>query len=100
MSTEFPHLFSPFEVGGITLKNRLVALPAGTSMAEGGVPTHRDTEHLERLAAGGVGLIIGGATVVHRTTALRSRKLIEAYLDEFVPLLDRREEVAELPRRA
>ncbi|MFC9835197.1 hypothetical protein ACFVKB_15390 [Rhodococcus sp. NPDC127530] len=85
MSTEFPYLFSPFEVGGITLKNRLVALPAGTSMAEGGVPTHRDTEHFERLAAGGVGLIIGGATIVHRTTALRSRKLIEAYLDEFVP---------------
>ncbi|QTJ68523.1 FAD-dependent oxidoreductase [Rhodococcus sp. ZPP] len=85
MVSEFPHLFSPFEVGGISLKNRLVALPAGTSMAERGVPTHGDTEHFERLAAGGVGLIIGGATVVHRTTTLRSRKLVEAYGDEFVP---------------
>ena len=85
MSTEFPHLFSPFALGGMTLKNRLVALPAGTSMAEQGVPTHGDTEHFGRLAAGGVGLIIGGATVVHPTTTLRSRKLVEAYIDEFVP---------------
>lgn len=85
MSIEFPHLFSPFTIGPMSVKNRLVALPAGTSMAEGGVPTHGDTEHFERLAAGGVGMIIGGATVVHPTTTLRSRKLVEAYLDEFVP---------------
>ncbi len=85
MGNDFPHLFSPFDLGGVTLKNRLVALPAGTSMAEHGVPTHGDTEHFERLAAGGVGLIIGGATVVHPTTTLRSRKLIEGYRDEFVP---------------
>lgn len=85
MGNDFPHLFSPCDLGGVTLKNRLVALPAGTSMAEHGVPTHGDTEHFERLAAGGVGLIIGGATVVHPTTTLRSRKLIEGYRDEFVP---------------
>src|SRR6478609_5550090 len=85
MGSEFPHLFSPFALAGVTLKNRLVALPAGTSMAERGVPTHGDTEYFERLAAGGVGLIIGGATVVHPTTTLRSRKLVEAYIDEFVP---------------
>ncbi|MEU1980777.1 FAD-dependent oxidoreductase [Nocardia sp. NPDC019395] len=85
MSTDFPHLFTPFDVGGMTIRNRLVALPAGTSMAERGVPTHGDVEHFERLAAGGVGMIIGGATVVHPTTTLRSRRLVEAYIDEFVP---------------
>lgn len=85
MNQQFPHLFSPIRVGGMTMKNRLVALPAGTSMAHNGIPTHGDTEHFERLAAGGVGLIIGGATVVHPTTTLRSRKLIEAYRDEYVP---------------
>ena len=93
MSHEFPHAFSPFSLGSITVKNRLVALPAGTSMAERGVPTHGDTEHFERLAAGGVGLIIGGATVVHPTTTLRSRKLVEAYLDEFVPAAAAKAEV-------
>ncbi|WP_328813422.1 oxidoreductase [Rhodococcus sp. NBC_00297] len=85
MNDHFPHLFSPIRIGGLTLKNRLVALPAGTSMAVDGVPTHGDTEHVERLAAGGVGLIIGGATVVHPTTTLRSRKLIEAYRVEVIP---------------
>ncbi|WP_340539923.1 oxidoreductase [Nocardioides sp. GXZ039] len=85
MSSEFPHVFSPFSIGAMSVKNRLVALPAGTSMAERGVPTHGDTDHFERLAAGGVGMIIGGATVVHPTTTLRSRRLVEAYLDEFVP---------------
>jgi 2,4-dienoyl-CoA reductase (NADPH2) len=93
MSSEFPHVFSPFTIGSMSLKNRLVALPAGTSMAENGVPTHGDTEHFERLAAGGVGMIIGGATVVHPSTTLRSRKLVEAYIDEFVPAAAAKAEV-------
>ncbi|GAC84844.1 putative oxidoreductase [Gordonia paraffinivorans NBRC 108238] len=85
VGTAFPELFSPMELGGITLRNRLVALPAGTSLVEHGVPTAGDTDHFERLAAGGVGMIVGGATVVHPTTTLRSRKLVEAYQDEVVP---------------
>lgn len=93
MTQEFPHLFSPFSIGSVSVKNRLVALPAGTSMADSGVPTHGDTEHFGRLAAGGVGLIIGGATVVHPTTTLRSRKLVEAYIDDFVPATQAKAEV-------
>jgi 2,4-dienoyl-CoA reductase (NADPH2) len=93
MSDLFPHAFSPLSLGAVSLKNRLVALPAGTSMAQDGVPTHGDTEHFERLAAGGVGLVIGGATVVHPTTTLRSRKLVEAYIDEFVPATAAKAEV-------
>lgn len=83
----FPHAFSPFAIGSMTVRNRLVALPAGTSMVERGVPTHGDLEHFERLAAGGVGMIVGGAIVVHPTTTLRSRKLVEAYADDVVPAL-------------
>ncbi|MCF8571901.1 FAD-dependent oxidoreductase [Gordonia sp. HY002] len=83
--TDFPHVFSPFALGELTLRNRLVALPAGTSLVTDGVPDHGDLEHVERLASGGVGLIVGGATVVHPTTTLRSRKLIEAYNDAIVP---------------
>lgn len=87
MDSPFPSAFSPFSIGPLTVRNRLVALPAGTSMATDGVPTHGDQEHFERLAQGGVGLIVGGATVVHPTTTLRSRKLVEAYIDEVVPAL-------------
>ena len=87
MQDSYPHVFSPFRLGGFDLRNRLVALPAGTSLVEGGVPTHADTEHFERLARGGVGLVIAGAMVVHPTTALRSGKLVEGYLDAVVPAM-------------
>ena len=87
MDDRFPHVFSPFRVGGFDVRNRLVALPAGTSLVEHGIPTHGDVEHFERLAAGGVGLIIGGATVVHPSSALRSGKLVAGYLDAVVPAM-------------
>jgi 2,4-dienoyl-CoA reductase (NADPH2) len=87
MDNAFPHVFSPFRIGGFDVRNRLVALPAGTSLVERGIPTHGDVEHFERLAAGGVGLIVAGATVVHPSSALRSGKLVEGYLDEVVPAM-------------
>ena len=85
--TPFPHLFTPFRVGGLDLRNRLVALPTGTSQVVHGIPTLGDVEHVERLAAGGVGLVIAGATVVHPTSALRSAKLVEAYREDVVPAM-------------
>ncbi|MFL6023893.1 MAG: FAD-dependent oxidoreductase [Marmoricola sp.] len=93
MADQFPHVFSPFRLAGFDVRNRLVALPAGTSLVADGVPTHGDVEHFERLAAGGVGLIIAGATVVHRTSALRSGKLVEGYLDAVVPATAEKAEV-------
>src|SRR3954467_11772611 len=87
MDSSFPHVFSPFRVGGFDVRNRLVALPAGTSLVERGIPTHGDVEHFERLAQGGGGVIVAGATVVHPPPALRSGKLVEGYLDGFVPAM-------------
>ncbi|MFC7360385.1 oxidoreductase [Nocardioides astragali] len=87
MDDQFPHVFSPLRIGGFDVRNRLVALPAGTSLVEHGIPTHGDVEHFERLAAGGVGLVVAGAMVVHPTSALRSGKLVEAYLDAVVPAM-------------
>ncbi len=87
MDDHFPHVFSPFRLGGFDLRNRLVALPAGTSLVDRGIPTHGDVEYFERLASGGVGLVIAGATVVHPTSALRSGKLVEGYLDAVVPAM-------------
>jgi 2,4-dienoyl-CoA reductase (NADPH2) len=93
MDDPFPHVFSPFRLAGFDLRNRLVALPAGTSLVERGIPTHGDVEHFERLASGGVGLIIAGATVVHPTSALRSGKLVEGYLDAVVPAMAEKADV-------
>ncbi len=93
MEDSYPHVFSPFRLGGFDLRNRLVALPAGTSLVEDGVPTRGDVEHFQRLAQGGVGLIVAGAMVVHPTSALRSGKLVEGYLDAVVPAMTEKADV-------
>jgi 2,4-dienoyl-CoA reductase (NADPH2) len=93
MEDSYPHVFSPYRLGGFDLRNRLVALPAGTSLVEHGVPTHADVEHFERLARGGVGLVVAGAMVVHPTSALRSGKLVEAYQDAVVPAMKEKADV-------
>jgi 2,4-dienoyl-CoA reductase (NADPH2) len=93
MEDSYPHVFSPFRLGGFDLRNRLVALPAGTSLVERGIPTAGDVEHFERLAQGGVGLIIAGAMVVHPTSALRSGKLVEAYQQGVVPAMKEKVDV-------
>src|SRR3954453_21243257 len=95
MGDAFPHVFSPFRLAGFDVRNRLVALPAGTSLVGRGVPTHADVEHFERLAAGGVGLVIAGARVVHPTSALRSGKLVEGYLDAVVPAMKEKADVVD-----
>ena len=93
MEDSFPHVFSPYRLAGFDLRNRLVALPAGTSLVEQGIPTHGDVEHFERLARGGVGLVIAGAMVVHPTSALRSGKLVEGYQDAVVPAMREKADV-------
>jgi 2,4-dienoyl-CoA reductase (NADPH2) len=90
MSNEFPLLFSPFKLGSLTLKNRLVSSPHGTHMAIGGLTNQSDLEHHIRLAEGGVGLIISGGTVVHASSSLRNRRLVEAYNDNVLPGLHER----------
>ena len=72
-------LFSPFKIGRITLKNRIVVLPYGTAMVAEGKPLAGDIAHFERIARSGPGLIVSGATVVHPTSAGRNRILVEAY---------------------
>jgi 2,4-dienoyl-CoA reductase (NADPH2) len=92
-NTAFPHVFSPFALGRKQLRNRLVALPMGTRMVERGVPTEANQEHFERLAAGGVAMVIAGATIVHPTSSHRSRThIVEAYLDEVVPVMQEKAE--------
>ena len=90
MSTQFPTLLSPGRIGSLELRNRVVMLPAGTGMVVDGVPTERDLEHFDRLAAGGAGLIITGATMVHPTTTLRRRMLVEAFNPAVMPALEER----------
>src|SRR5690554_3246578 len=84
MTQEFAHAFSEFVLGKHKLKNRLVALPAGTSMVDQGLPNHADVDHFERLAADGVDMLIAGASIVDPSSFPRNGKLVGAHLDGVV----------------
>ncbi len=61
----FPHLFSPFQVGGVTLKNRIFSSGHDTVMAHDGQVTDRLIAYHEARAAGGAGLIVAQVAGVH-----------------------------------
>ncbi|MFF2653678.1 FAD-dependent monooxygenase [Streptomyces sp. NPDC058045] len=63
-----PPLFQPYRLGGLELRNRVVAAPVATYSA-GSDGTVGDTElvHLGGAAFGGAGLVLAGATAVSPT---------------------------------
>ncbi|GAY10985.1 NADH:flavin oxidoreductase/NADH oxidase [Pseudonocardia sp. N23] len=60
------HLFSPFEIRGVALRNRVVVSPMWQYLGVDGAPTVAHTVHLGRLAEGGPGLTIVEGTTVDR----------------------------------
>src|SRR4051812_30676240 len=85
---QFPLLFSPFAIGALKLRNRIVMLPHGTSMVMNGAPTEDDSAYYTMGA--GAGLIITGAAVTSPDSTRRGRKLVEIYSDHVLPALARR----------
>jgi 2,4-dienoyl-CoA reductase (NADPH2) len=90
--SQYSHLFSPFTLGTLTLRNRIVGLPHGTARIVDGVPTDEDILYWEERARGGAGLLITGGTIVHPSSALRRRMLNEAYTEATVPMFRKRAE--------
>ena len=60
-------LFSPIQVGKLTLRNRIVFLPHSHNYPVDELPGEREAEYFAERAKGGVGLIIYGTQYVHRT---------------------------------
>ena len=50
-------LFTPFDLAGLRLKNRLIMAPMGTCLDEGGHITDATIAYYRRRAEGGVGTI-------------------------------------------
>ena len=59
-----PHLFSPFAIRGVTLRNRIVVSPMCQYSSEDGAATDWHLVHLGSRAVGGAGLVIVEATAV------------------------------------
>lgn len=62
-------LFEPVQIGGLSLKNRIIMSPMTRTMAPAGVPREANAEYYRRRAAGGAGLIISEGTWVPHDAA-------------------------------
>ncbi len=81
---QFPHLFSPLEIGRVTVPNRISFSAHLTNLADDGLPTDRLTGYLAARARGGAGLIITEEQSVHPTDRAYEH-LIEAFHPEVIP---------------
>lgn len=73
---QFPRLFSPLNLGGVTVKNRIVSTGHHTHLAAGRINARLVAYH-EARAAGGAGLIIAEVAAVH-DSAVFSGQLLRA----------------------
>jgi 2,4-dienoyl-CoA reductase-like NADH-dependent reductase (Old Yellow Enzyme family) len=62
-------LFQPFQLRGLTLKNRLVMAPMTRSHSPGGAPNDENVGYYARRAAAEVGLILSEGTLTRRRGA-------------------------------
>ena len=75
----------PFELGHLTLRNRLVGTAHGRGILEDGLPLPEDAEYWRRRAAGGAAMLTVGGTVVAPESTWRRRITTEAWRPEAVP---------------
>jgi len=62
-------LFSPYQIGNLTLTNRILMAPMTRSQSPNNVPNEKVVEYYRQRAAGGVGLIITEGTCVGHKAA-------------------------------
>lgn len=76
MSSLFPHLFSPIDLGPLRLRNRIVSSGHDTMLADDGLIGADLIAYHERRAAGGAGLIVLQVSGVHETARYTSHVLM------------------------
>lgn len=69
MSADTSPLFASFELGPLSLNNRIVMAPMTRNFSPNGVPTEQVVEYYRRRAESGVGLIITEGTTVGHSAA-------------------------------
>ena len=84
MTIKFQHLFTPFTLGNLRLKNRIVSTAHGTYMPVNGMQTQQIVEYHRERARGGVGLIILEATSTH-PTGIGAGRYAVAHTDDCIP---------------
>ncbi|MGI5217927.1 FAD-dependent oxidoreductase [Nocardia sp. CA-290969] len=85
-----PLLSSPLRIGGLELRNRLVATAHGSGVVSAGLARPGDDDYWRRCAAGGAAMVIAGGTVVGSDSGNRTGNITDASLPDSVPGLRRR----------
>lgn len=75
-STAFPTLFSPIQLGGVVIKNRIVSTGHDTTIPTDGTVNDALIAYHEARAAGGAGLIISQVVGVHESARYTSHVLM------------------------
>jgi 2,4-dienoyl-CoA reductase (NADPH2) len=79
----YPHLFSPLEVGGLELKNRLTMAPLYVGYAkEGGIVSDLMLHHYRLMAQSGVALVVVENATVDHPLGSGSNRTIRADTDD------------------
>jgi mycofactocin system FadH/OYE family oxidoreductase 2 len=84
MPGQFKYLFSPLQIGRVTVPNRISFSAHLTNFAEECLPSERHVYYLATRARGGTGLIITEEQSVHPTDRAYE-KLVEAFRPEVIP---------------
>ncbi|MEE9199055.1 MAG: N-methylproline demethylase, partial [Dehalococcoidia bacterium] len=88
VTSQFKHLFSPFQLKNLTLPNRIVSTAHATVLADDGRPGPRFIAYQAEKAKGGCGLIIAcGAGAVHPSSPGSEWGLIQLFDDSVIPHL-------------
>jgi 2,4-dienoyl-CoA reductase-like NADH-dependent reductase (Old Yellow Enzyme family) len=80
----FPHLFSPLQIRGTRLRNRIMSTGHDTTMPTDGYVNDRLIAYHKARAQGGVGLIVTQVAGVHETARYTSH-LLMATDDDCIP---------------
>jgi 2,4-dienoyl-CoA reductase-like NADH-dependent reductase (Old Yellow Enzyme family)/thioredoxin reductase len=83
----FPHLYEPIKIGGLTLKNRIVAAPSSQGDVENdGTLGKYNIAYYGRKAKGGAALVTVGDGIVHPTGRNHPKQVL-LYTDAALPSL-------------
>ena len=75
-SISFPHLFSPFTIGGVTFKNRIFSTGHDTMLAEHELIGDALVAYHAARADGGAGLIVIQVAAIHESARYTGRMLM------------------------
>jgi 2,4-dienoyl-CoA reductase-like NADH-dependent reductase (Old Yellow Enzyme family)/thioredoxin reductase len=85
----FQHLFTPFRLGHLTLRNRIVSTPHATRFGKDGYVTERYIRYHQEKARGGAGLVqCFGSMSVHPSSPVHDWGGIKNWDDSSLPTLE------------